>query len=219
MPDTDGPGPRPGRDRPDRPRPLRRRLPPRRVRPAAAPRPRCGGTSRPSTPPGARGSGWCRATTTCWRSPPTRRRSRPTAARSARPAAARSSRTCPAGFAAGVLLNMQDDPRHQHIRKLVTPAVRAASPGRHGAASCGRGPSRSSTTRCAAGDVRLPRRGRGRAAAAGHRPAARASPRTTATSCSPGPNATLDSRRPRPRRGDAADRPRPARRCSTTPPS
>lgn len=27
------------------------------------------------------------------------------------------------GFAAGVLLNMQDDPRHQRIRKLVTPAV------------------------------------------------------------------------------------------------
>ncbi|MFN8019420.1 MAG: cytochrome P450 [Acidimicrobiales bacterium] len=29
----------------------------------------------------------------------------------------------PAGFAAGVLLNMQDDPRHQHVRRLVTPAV------------------------------------------------------------------------------------------------
>ncbi len=29
----------------------------------------------------------------------------------------------PSGFAAGVLLNMMDDPRHQHIRKLVTPAV------------------------------------------------------------------------------------------------
>ena len=29
----------------------------------------------------------------------------------------------PRGFAAGVLLNMQDDPRHQHIRRLVTPAV------------------------------------------------------------------------------------------------
>ena len=29
----------------------------------------------------------------------------------------------PGGFAAGVLLNMQDDPRHQQIRKLVTPAV------------------------------------------------------------------------------------------------
>jgi len=29
----------------------------------------------------------------------------------------------PAGFAAGVLLNMMDDPRHQRIRRLVTPAV------------------------------------------------------------------------------------------------
>lgn len=29
----------------------------------------------------------------------------------------------PAGFAAGVLLNMQDDPRHQHIRRVVTPSV------------------------------------------------------------------------------------------------
>jgi cytochrome P450 len=29
----------------------------------------------------------------------------------------------PGGFAAGVLLNMQDDPRHQRIRALVTPAV------------------------------------------------------------------------------------------------
>ncbi len=29
----------------------------------------------------------------------------------------------PAGFAAGVLLNMMDDPRHQHVRKLVTPSV------------------------------------------------------------------------------------------------
>ncbi len=29
----------------------------------------------------------------------------------------------PAGFASGVLLNMMDDPRHQQIRKLVTPAV------------------------------------------------------------------------------------------------
>ena len=29
----------------------------------------------------------------------------------------------PGGFAAGVLLNMQDDPRHQQIRKLVAPAV------------------------------------------------------------------------------------------------
>lgn len=29
----------------------------------------------------------------------------------------------PAGFAAGVLFNMQDDPRHHHIRRLVTPAV------------------------------------------------------------------------------------------------
>jgi cytochrome P450 len=29
----------------------------------------------------------------------------------------------PGGFAAGVLLNMMDDPRHQRIRKLVTPAV------------------------------------------------------------------------------------------------
>ncbi|MBI2704229.1 MAG: cytochrome P450 [Actinobacteria bacterium] len=29
----------------------------------------------------------------------------------------------PAGFAAGVLLNMMDDPRHQRIRKLVTPSV------------------------------------------------------------------------------------------------
>ena len=29
----------------------------------------------------------------------------------------------PAGFAAGVLFNMQDDPRHQHIRRLVTPSV------------------------------------------------------------------------------------------------
>ncbi len=29
----------------------------------------------------------------------------------------------PAGFAAGVLLNMMDDPRHQQIRKLLTPAL------------------------------------------------------------------------------------------------
>jgi cytochrome P450 len=29
----------------------------------------------------------------------------------------------PAGFAAGVLLNMMDDPRHRRIRRLVTPAV------------------------------------------------------------------------------------------------
>jgi cytochrome P450 len=29
----------------------------------------------------------------------------------------------PAGFAAGVLLNMMDDPRHQQMRRLVTPAV------------------------------------------------------------------------------------------------
>jgi cytochrome P450 len=29
----------------------------------------------------------------------------------------------PLGFAAGVLFNMQDDPRHQHIRRLVTPAL------------------------------------------------------------------------------------------------
>jgi cytochrome P450 len=29
----------------------------------------------------------------------------------------------PTGFAAGVLLNMMDDPRHQRIRKLVTPSV------------------------------------------------------------------------------------------------
>ncbi|HVN51912.1 MAG TPA: cytochrome P450 [Acidimicrobiales bacterium] len=29
----------------------------------------------------------------------------------------------PLGFAAGVLFNMQDDPRHHHIRRLVTPAV------------------------------------------------------------------------------------------------
>ncbi len=29
----------------------------------------------------------------------------------------------PSGFAAGVLVNMQDDPRHHHIRKLVTPTV------------------------------------------------------------------------------------------------
>ena len=29
----------------------------------------------------------------------------------------------PTGFAAGVLFNMQDDPRHQHIRRLVTPSV------------------------------------------------------------------------------------------------
>jgi cytochrome P450 len=29
----------------------------------------------------------------------------------------------PGGFAAGVLLNMQDDPRHQRIRQLVTPSV------------------------------------------------------------------------------------------------
>lgn len=29
----------------------------------------------------------------------------------------------PGGFAAGVLLNMMDDPRHQRIRKLLTPAV------------------------------------------------------------------------------------------------
>ena len=29
----------------------------------------------------------------------------------------------PAGFAAGVLLNMQDDPRHHHIRRVVTPSL------------------------------------------------------------------------------------------------
>lgn len=29
----------------------------------------------------------------------------------------------PLGFAAGVLFNMQDDPRHHHIRRLVTPAL------------------------------------------------------------------------------------------------
>lgn len=29
----------------------------------------------------------------------------------------------PLGFAAGVLLNMMDDPRHKHIRRLVTPAL------------------------------------------------------------------------------------------------
>lgn len=29
----------------------------------------------------------------------------------------------PAGFAAGVLFNMQDDPRHHHVRRLVTPSV------------------------------------------------------------------------------------------------
>jgi len=29
----------------------------------------------------------------------------------------------PLGFAAGVLFNMQDDPRHHHIRRIVTPAV------------------------------------------------------------------------------------------------
>ena len=29
----------------------------------------------------------------------------------------------PAGFAAGVLLNMMNDPRHQRIRKLITPSV------------------------------------------------------------------------------------------------
>lgn len=29
----------------------------------------------------------------------------------------------PAGFAAGVLFNMQDDPRHHHIRRVVTPAL------------------------------------------------------------------------------------------------
>lgn len=29
----------------------------------------------------------------------------------------------PLGFAAGVLFNMQDDPRHQHMRRLVTPSV------------------------------------------------------------------------------------------------
>ena len=29
----------------------------------------------------------------------------------------------PGGFAAGVLFNMQDDPRHHHIRRLVTPSV------------------------------------------------------------------------------------------------
>lgn len=29
----------------------------------------------------------------------------------------------PLGFAAGVLFNMQDDPRHRHIRRLVTPSV------------------------------------------------------------------------------------------------
>ena len=29
----------------------------------------------------------------------------------------------PQGFAAGVLFNMQDDPRHHHVRRLVTPAV------------------------------------------------------------------------------------------------
>jgi cytochrome P450 len=29
----------------------------------------------------------------------------------------------PAGFAAGVLFNMQDDPRHRHIRRLISPSV------------------------------------------------------------------------------------------------
>src|SRR5689334_4815625 len=29
----------------------------------------------------------------------------------------------PSGFAAGVLLNMMDDPRHRHFRRLVTPSV------------------------------------------------------------------------------------------------
>src|SRR5262245_7289689 len=29
----------------------------------------------------------------------------------------------PRGFAAGVLLNMMDDPRHRHIRRLATPAL------------------------------------------------------------------------------------------------
>jgi cytochrome P450 len=33
----------------------------------------------------------------------------------------------PTGIAAGVLFNMQDDPRHRHVRRLVTPSV---SPGR-----------------------------------------------------------------------------------------
>ena len=31
----------------------------------------------------------------------------------------------PSGFAAGVLFNMQDDPRHQQVRRIVTPAVSA----------------------------------------------------------------------------------------------
>ena len=29
----------------------------------------------------------------------------------------------PAGLAAGVLFNMQDDPRHQHVRRIVSPSV------------------------------------------------------------------------------------------------
>ena len=37
--------------------------------------------------------------------------------------AARSSRTSPDGFAAGVLLNMMDDPRHHQIRRLALPCV------------------------------------------------------------------------------------------------
>jgi cytochrome P450 len=36
----------------------------------------------------------------------------------------------PAGLATGVLLNMMDDPRHQRIRRLVTPAVSARALGR-----------------------------------------------------------------------------------------
>ena len=34
----------------------------------------------------------------------------------------------PGGFAAGVLLNMTDDPRHQSIRRLVTPSLTPRAP-------------------------------------------------------------------------------------------
>jgi cytochrome P450 len=36
----------------------------------------------------------------------------------------------PLGFAAGVLFNMQDDPRHQCIRRLVTPSLSPRRPAR-----------------------------------------------------------------------------------------
>ena len=83
---------------------------------------RSGGTSRPDTRPVTTASGCCRATTT----------STAVAADhdtfsseggGARDGGGTLIEDLPRGFAAGVLLNMMDDPRHQRIRQLVTPAV------------------------------------------------------------------------------------------------